>query len=150
MNNPCKTIAACCGDSYDNFSVLHTLLQQPCQCEALVRRHLARSCLAERYVLLEKNVSHTADNGGHLNAGSDVPQRRRKKRTPSGYYGVSQVAEISDSPLSSVYAAIHAGRLKAASWRGLLIVSAKDAEEYAALKPLPAAGIPETEEAGHE
>jgi len=61
---------------------------------------------------------------------------RHRKRLPAGYLVASEVAEITHSPPSSIYAAIKSGRLKAASWKGQIIVAAEDALDYSAVKPL--------------
>ena len=63
-------------------------------------------------------------------------QRPRRKRLPPGYLVASEVAEITHSPPSSIYAAIKSGRLKAASWKGQIIVAAEDARDYGSIKPL--------------
>ena len=61
---------------------------------------------------------------------------RHRKRLPAGYLVASEVAEITHSPPSSIYAAIKSGRLKAASWKGQIIVATEDARDYGSIKPL--------------
>jgi hypothetical protein len=71
------------------------------------------------------------------NVSVETARRRRCRRLPAGYHTVAEVAEdIAHSPPSTVYAAIKAGRLRAASWRGKIIIAAQDARDYAAIKPL--------------
>ena len=67
---------------------------------------------------------------------TESPPRTRRKRLPPGYLVASEVAAITHSPPSSIYAAIKSGRLKASSWKGQIIVASKDARDYAAIKPL--------------
>lgn len=66
----------------------------------------------------------------------ETARRPRRKRLPPGYLVASEVAEITHSPPSSIYAAIKSGRLKAASWKGQIIVATEDALDYSAVKPL--------------
>ena len=61
---------------------------------------------------------------------------RRRKRLPAGYLVVSEVAEITHSPPSTIYAAIAGNRLKAARWKNQIIVAAEDSHDYSAIKPL--------------
>jgi hypothetical protein len=72
---------------------------------------------------------------------TETARPRRRKRLPAGYLVASEVAEITHSPPSSIYAAIKAGRLKAASWKGQIIVAVKDAHDYSAIKPLRPANM---------
>ena len=50
--------------------------------------------------------------------------------------GEGALRNIAHSPPSTIYAAIKSGRLRAASWRGLLVIATEDAHDYAAIKPL--------------
>jgi hypothetical protein len=67
---------------------------------------------------------------------TEARRPRRHKRLPPGYLVVSEVAEITHSPPSTIYAAIAGNRLRAARWKNQIIVAAKDAQDYAAIKPL--------------
>ena len=118
-----KTAAERRGCSSENLSAPHAV-GQPGQSRALLR-HLA-GCPAG-VCELKKNVS------------VETARRRRCRRLPPGYHSVAEVAEsIAHSPPSTLYAAIKAGRLRAASWRGKIIIAAQDARDYSAIKPLQA------------
>jgi len=109
------------GCSSNNFSAPHAV-GQPGQSGALLRQ--LAGCPAGVCKLKENLSVETA-------------HRCRRKRLPPGYHAVAEVAEnIAHSPPSTIYAAIKAGRLKAASWRGLLVIATEDARDYAAIKPL--------------
>jgi hypothetical protein len=113
------------GCSSNNFSAPHAV-GQPGQSGALLRQ--LAGCPA--------GVCKLQENVSVQNA-----HRRRCRRLPPGCHSVAEVAEdIAHSPPSTVYAAIKTGRLKAASWRGQIIVATEDARDYGSIKPLqPAA-----------
>ena len=120
MSKPNETAAARRVCSYDNFSASHAVGQSGHSGAHLRQLAGCPTGVCE----LQENVSvETA--------------HRRRRRLPPGYHAVAEVAEnIAHSPPSTIYAAIKAGRLKAASWRGLLVIATEDAQDYAAIKPL--------------
>jgi hypothetical protein len=67
---------------------------------------------------------------------TETARPRRRKHLPQGYLVASQVAEITRSPPSSIYAAIKSGRLRAARWKNQIVVAVEDAQDYASVKPL--------------
>src|SRR5438270_3276502 len=119
MSKSNETAAARRVCSYDNLSAPHAVGQSGHSGAHL--RQLA-SCPAGVFTLLQ-NITETE-------------RPRRRKHSPRGYVVVSEVAEMTHSPPSSIYAAIKSGRLRAASWRGLLVIATEDARDYAAIKPL--------------
>ena len=130
MSNINKTAATRRDCSFDNFSTPHAVGQSGDS-----GAHLRQ--LAGRPAGVCKNLKD--------NISVETARRRRYRRLPPGYHSVAQVAEnIAHSPPSTIYAAIKTGRLKAASWRGLLVVATEDARDYAAIKPLePVEGDPQ-------
>src|SRR5437868_186789 len=120
MSKSNETAAARRGCSYDNFSAPHAVGQSGHSGAHLRQLAGCPTGVCE----LQENVSvETA--------------HRRRRRLPPGYHAVAEVAEnIAHSPPSTIYAAIKSGRLRAASWRGLLVIATADARDYAAIKPL--------------
>ena len=118
MSKSNETAAARRVCSYDNFSAPYAVRQSGHSGAHL--RQLA-GCPAGVCKLKENVSAH----------------RCRRRRLPPGYHAVAEVAEnIAHSPPSTIYAAIKSGRLRAASWRGLLVIATEDARDYAAIKPL--------------
>ena len=121
MSKSNETAAARRVCSYDNFSAPYAVRQSGHSGAHL--RQLA-GCPAGVCKLKENVFVETA-------------HRCRRRRLPPGYHAVAEVAEnIAHSPPSTIYAAIKSGRLRAASWRGLLVIATEDAHDYAAIKPL--------------
>src|SRR3977135_3461985 len=120
MSIPNQNAAVRRGCSYKNFSAPHAVGQSGHSGAHL--RQLA-SCPAGVCKLKENMSVETA--------------HRRRRRLPPGYHAVAEVAEnIAHSPPSTIYAAIKSGRLRAASWRGLLVIATEEAHTNAAIKPL--------------
>src|SRR5690242_7523090 len=109
MSKPNEITATRRGCSSNNFSAPHAV-GQPGQSGALLRQ--LAGCPAGVSMVPESIT--------------EARRPRRHKRLPPGYLVVSEVAEITHSPPSSIYAAIKSGRLKASSWKGQIIVAAKD------------------------
>jgi hypothetical protein len=76
---------------------------------------------------------------------TEARRPRRRKRLPPGYLVVSEVAEITHSPPSTIYAAIAGNRLRAARWKNQIIVATEDARDYGSIKPLRQATADATE-----
>jgi len=136
MSKPNEITATRRGCSSNNFSAPHAV-GQPGQSGALLRQ--LAGCPA--------GVCKLQENVSVQNA-----HRRRCRRLPPGYHSVAEVAEdIAHSPPSTVYAAIKTGRLKAASWRGQIIVATEDARDYGSIKPLrPVVADTAAAEANHD
>jgi hypothetical protein len=85
--------------------------------------------------MLEVNVAAAADaNAGAAHRNGARPHRR--KRPPTGFLSVADVAELSHAAPSTVYHWIATGALGACKWRGVTIVDEQTAREFLAIKPL--------------
>jgi hypothetical protein len=108
-----------CGCSSKHVSAPHAV-GQPGHSGALLRQLAGRPAGVST---LPESITETA-------------RPRRRKHLPQGYLVASQVAEITRSPPSSIYAAIKSGRLRAARWKNQIVVAVEDAQDYASVKPL--------------
>jgi hypothetical protein len=67
---------------------------------------------------------------------------RRQRAAPSGYATAREIAQNEKTALSTVYYWLKAGKLGPTHrWRGVLVVRAKDADEFLrAVRPIEPAG----------
>jgi hypothetical protein len=114
-----ETSVTRCGCSSKHVSAPHAV-GQPGHSGALLRQLAGRPAGVST---LPESITETA-------------RPRRRKHLPQGYLVASQVAEITRSPPSSIYAAIKSGRLRAARWKNQIVVAVEDAQDYASVKPL--------------
>jgi hypothetical protein len=104
------------------------------------------SCVTMARVPLEYELSNQTnlppveDGGAQRGVKAAASQtnrpRRRRCRPPSGYITISQLSDQAGVGLSTAYSWIYSGRIPAAKWRGVLIVSEQAAADFFEVKPL--------------
>ena len=108
------------------------------------------ACVPLEYELSNQTNLPPAKDGGahhHPKAASQTSRpRRRRCRPPSGYITISRLSEHADVGLSTAYSWVYTGRIPAAKWRGVLIVSEQAADDFLAIKPLTQTDATESDE----